>query len=617
MISDSNLEVRFDQTVNLLSVKDKRSNKLWEQLPLGRELTVNKVSQHRNALHLELQGGALAFSAALELTETSELVVTITADPEASFDKISFPSAFQAPDPDHYLLQTDSQGLLLPVDDTRYPLEEHPFFFCGGGPAMAWMGVTDSVFETGYMAIFETPYDAAIALKREEGLITFAPVWLSSMGEFSYERRIRYVFFHTGGYIAQCKRYREYAWPKNKVLTLKENQKRFPAIEKILGAVHIYVWDKAREVSFAQDLKKSGIEKALFLWNANHLPYPEPDYDSRLQELGYGTGGYELFTDIHPDSHPGYAALDRIPLKRNVYPGLFDQITARKKDGSTYFNQYGTYVCPEAVRPEMIKRVEKELSLYPHETYFLDVYQANGLYECHNPEHRLTREQYAEAIIRNCELLEEKYNTFLGAEFGADFAGSHGVYAHGMMTLQRMWWFESEANRKGTIYYMGDWKDNSRPSIMLGERTATGAYLEYSIHEYTRVPLYELVYHDAIVTSWRWEDCNHHSPEIWWKKDLFNILYGTAPLWSIDQERWDSFKFTFVESYNKICPWLQQICYDELVSHRFVSSDRKVQESRFSSGKRAVVNFGDTSYTFEGRIIEPRGFITMDDVATN
>jgi hypothetical protein len=607
ILSDANLEVMVEN--NVLSVKDKRSNKIWEQVPFNGEFTISKVSKKGNILELGLKA-PFAMSATIELTEESELCVSISADERISFEKFSFPGAFTTPDKKHYILQTDSQGLLLPADDNFYPLGEKPLFYCGGGAAMAWIGVTDAAFETGYMAIFETPFDAAIDLKREKGLITFAPVWLSSMGEFSYERRIRYVFFDKGGYIAQCKRYREYIWPKNKVVTLRENQKRFPAIEKILGAVHIYVWDKAREVSFARDLKKSGIAKALIIWNANHLPYPEKDYDNQLKELGYGTGGYELFTDIHPDSHPGNAAVDKIPLKRNVYPRLFDKITSRKKDGTTYFNEFGTYVCPKAVRPEITRRVEKELSMYPHETYFLDVYQANGIYECYNPEHRLTRKGYAEEIIKNYELMEDKYNTYLGGEFGADFTGSHGVYVHGMMTLQRTW-FGSEIVKKGTIYYYGDWSSNARPSIMLGARTASDTYLKYSINEYTRVPLYELVYHDAVVTSWRWEDCNHHYPEIWWKKDLFNILYGNAPLWSIDQERWASFKETFLESYKKICPWLQQICYDELVSHRFVSEDRKVQETRFSSGKRAVVNFGDSNYVFEGKIIEPHGFITL------
>jgi hypothetical protein len=609
-LADENLEVTFKPSEMRIVVKDKRVNKTWEQLPFEQGMLLDKASQLGNTFQLNLQG-SVAMTVQIELTNQSEILFTLTADSQVPMEKISFPPAFQTPDNEHYLLQTDSQGLLLPVDDSLYPLEEQPLFYCGGGAAMAWIGVTDAQFETGYMAIFETPFDAAIAMKREKGLITFSPTWLSSMGEFRYERKIRYVFFDKGGYVAQCKRYRAYVWPKNKVRTLKQSQERFPAIARILGAVHVYVWDKAREVSFARKLKEAGIDKALFLWDANHLPYPEEDYDSRLKELGYGTGAYELFTDIHPEGHVSHAEIERIPLKRNVYPGLFDQITSRKADGSTYSNQYGTYVCPEAVRPEMIKRVEKELRSYPHETYFVDVYQANGLYECHHPNHPLTRQQYAEAILRNYEFLEDNYNTYLGAEFGADFVGSHGVYVHGMMTLQRTW-FNSEIHKKSSIHHLGDWKNNERPSVMLGTRTATDTYLTYSINEYTRVPLYELVYHDAIVTSWRWEDANHHCPEIWWKKDLFNVLYGSAPLWSIDQDRWESYEISFVESYTKVCTWLQQICYDELVSHRFVNEDRTIQETQFSSGKRAIVNFSDKVYPFEGEIIEPRGFIVRN-----
>ena len=87
------------------------------------------------------------------------------------------------------------------------------------------------------------------------------------------------------------------------------------------------------------------------------------------------------------------------------------------------------------------------------------------------------------------------------------------------------------------------------------------------------------------------------------------MLYGSAPLWSIDRERWDEYKYTFIESYKNVCPWLQQIAYDELVSHRFVTDDHKVQESVFSSGKRIVVNFGFTDFAYQGKVIKAKGFI--------
>ena len=271
---------------------------------------------------------------------------------------------------------------------------------------------------------------------------------------------------------------------------------------------------------------------------------------------------------------------------------------------------FGHTTCPAVMQPIMKKRIERELKEFPHETYFLDVYQANGLFECYSKDHPLTRQQFAEEVIKNYKMIEDNYNQYIGGEWGAEFTGSSSVYCHGMMTLQRTW-FGSDITKKGTIYYYGDWSSNPKPTQMLGTRVAPDKYLKYSINEYTRVPLYELVYHDAMVTSWRWEDGNHHTPEIWWKKDLFNILYGSAPLWSIDRERWEAYKNTFIQSYKNVCPWLQQIGYDEMVSHRFVTPDHLIQETIFSSGKRAVVNFGNTEYVFEGKIIKQKSFITL------
>jgi len=610
-LSDKNLEIQFDDQTALFSVKDKRCDKIWESATLKDKVVVNKTIQKGNSLIVSFQA-PLNLEANITLTQSSALEIKLSANEKIEFNELAFPSAFKAPDKSHYILETDGEGLLLPVDDTHYPLGNGITYSCGGGLSMAWMGMVDSDFKTGYMALLETPYDVALRTIRTNGLITFSPVWLPSMGKFSYDRKVTYHFFDQGGYVAQCKKYREYIWEKNKVITLRENQQKTPALKKMIGAVHIYVWDNAREVSFAKELKESGIDKALILWDANHVPYPESDYDSRLKELGYATGGYELFTDLKLKDTLSYEVDLKGPyrLGRTTYPGLFDELVTRKKDGKTNFNQFGHTACPSVMRPHIKERVERELKEYPHETYFLDVYQANGLFECYSEKHPLSRQQYAEEVIKNQQMIASTYNLYLGGEWGADFCGSNAVYMHGMMTLQRTWW-GSGIEKKGTIYYTGDWKSNPRPTQMIGTRVANDTYLTYSINEYTRVPLYELVYHDAIVTSWRWEDGNHHTPEIWWKKDLFNILYGTAPLWNVDRTRWQEYQQTFIESYKNICPWLQQIGYDEMLSHRFINNDHTIQETVFASGKKAVVNFGKADFNYEGKTIKAKSFVTF------
>ncbi len=609
MVQDKNLKVSFNDVSRILQVTDKRCNKVWEQYPLDSNLRFQKAAVAGNTISLHFDG-KIHFDAFLMLSPASELEITLSAPTDMPINAITFPGAFKSPF-NHYLLLTDGEGLLLPVNDKDYPLGNGITFYCGGGLSMPWMGITDKAFATGYMAILETPYDAALKAKRQAGAVTFEPVWLSSKEAFGYNRKVTYVFFDKGGYVAQCKRYRSYIWQKNTVITLQEKRKKTPAIDKMMGGPHIYVWDDARTGAFAKELKDAGIAKAMLLWNPNHLPYPAPGYDDSLKAMGFAVGAYELFTDENIRDTVSYdLAATPAFLRRNAYPGMFNQIVARKKNGTTYTNRYGTYINPKAALPEVQKRSAKEMAIYPHETYFLDVYQANGLYEDYSEKNSLTREQWAKAIMQNQQYLMDKYNVFLGGEWGADYCNSQISYAHGMMTLQRTW-FNTEVDKPGTIYYIGNWRNSQRPSIMLGTRTAPPIYMKYSINEALRAPLYELVYHDAVVTSWRWEDGAQHTPDIWWKKDMYNILYGTAPLWTLDRDRWESFKNTFVQSYQNICPWLQQIGYDEMVTNRFVTEDGKVQESVFSSGKKVVVNFGDVPFDFEKKTIAPRGFIFL------
>lgn len=608
-LENSALNIQFDDQTALFSVTDKRCNKVWKQNALPDNLRVEKTTRTANSL-IVLFSGKFKFEAEIKLNENASFEVILMSDNEMPVEEFEFPAAFETPDKNHFVLMTDGEGLLLPADDKEYPMSSGISYYTGGGLAMAWMGVVDEKLENGYMAILETPYDAGLRTQRTDGLVTFSPVWLPSMQKFGYSRKVSYHFFDKGGYVAQAKTYREYIWKRNNVISLKEKGKRFPAMDKMMGAVHIYVWDKARDTEFARELKSSGIEKALILWDANHTPYPETGYDNKLKELGFATGGYELFTDLKTRDTANYEYDFSGPMRfaHTVYPGKFNQLAARKSDGLTYFNQFGHTSCPQAIRPEIYRKVDAKLKEFPHETYFLDVYQANGIFECYSPDHLLTREQFCQEVIKNHQIMEDKYNQYLGGEWGAEYVNAHVAYVHGMMTLQRTWW-GSGIEKKGTIYYTGDWRSNPRPTQMIGTRVANDKYLKYSINEYTRVPLYELVYHDAVVTSWRWEDGNHHTPEIWWKKDLFNMLYGSAPLWNLDRERWEEYKYTFIDSYKNVCPWLLQIAYDEMISHRFVTNDHKVQESVFSSGKKLTVNFGDTDYSFEGKTIKAKGYL--------
>jgi hypothetical protein len=115
------------------------------------------------------------------------------------------------------------------------------------------------------------------------------------------------------------------------------------------------------------------------------------------------------------------------------------------------------------------------------------------------------------------------------------------------------------------------------------------------------VPLWELVFHDCIVSTWYWGDSSDFllqaAPEVTPKKDAFNILYGTIPiLWANKEGAWAGSRELFLRTYRNTCKLHETIATAEMVSHEFDTPDRAVQRTRFSDGTEAVVNFGETPH---------------------
>jgi hypothetical protein len=119
---------------------------------------------------------------------------------------------------------------------------------------------------------------------------------------------------------------------------------------------------------------------------------------------------------------------------------------------------------------------------------------------------------------------------------------------------------------------------------------------KYQVGESYRLPLWELVYHDCVVAQWYWGDYNNKLPSIWRKRDLFNALYGTPPMYLFDQAQWQEKKAAFAASYKVAQPVARATGYAEMTDHRILTPDRKVQQTVFANGVTVTVNFGAQPY---------------------
>jgi len=135
-------------------------------------------------------------------------------------------------------------------------------------------------------------------------------------------------------------------------------------------------------------------------------------------------------------------------------------------------------------------------------------------------------------------------------------------------------------------------------------------FLGYDLNPVRRVPLFQLVYHDSVYCTRRWNQDPGRAPDSWDRHDLMNILYGTSSLIFMHPKAgnvigtpdWEKVRGRYLQTYRNVCGWHEKIGFDEMTSHRFLSPDRLVQETRFSSGPGVVVNFGGSAWE------DPRGF---------
>ena len=118
-----------------------------------------------------------------------------------------------------------------------------------------------------------------------------------------------------------------------------------------------------------------------------------------------------------------------------------------------------------------------------------------------------------------------------------------------------------------------------------------------------------MVYHDCVVAHWYWSDYNNKLPTLWDKRDLFNLLYGTAPMFMFDRRLWEAQRDRFTQSYRNTCPYARAVGYSEMTDHRFVTPDRCVQQTAFANGVTITVNFGNQPYALaSGKMLNSMTF---------
>ncbi len=596
-LENEQIRVTVDAQLGMLAVLEKVGGHEWKQTPATegkggprfrqvREITVPKEGILFEGGFGWHEGEPIPVSVRLMLPDQGAdlLVEADMVQRETEVPNFAFLEPLAHDSPAGVLVVADySNGHLIPLDMKPFPRR----WFSASRLDMPWVGLCDLEEGFGYMILVETPDDANIEIRtlRVSGRELTAPrvVWTSSKKQFRYPRRLMYHFAAHGGYVALAKRYRAYAREQGLVVTLAEKLKRNPNVARLFGAPD--VWGDA-SLAFARQAKAAGVEKMIIHGRTSPVDM------KAINDLGYLTSEYDNYTDVLP-VEPG----KEISSNRDHIP----ESVVLRADGERMkawltFDRRQQFMkrCPALWVSTAKRVVPKVLEKHPYLGRFIDVTTAEDLYECYDAKHPLSRTDKRECGVALLGYVRS-LGLVTGGEHGIWWAVPHLDYIEGMMSGGSYSWPAGHLIRPKS-------KDQEFTSPWGNRLSKWEEYAKWGIgHEY-RVPLWELVFHDCLVSTWYWGDASDFlldaAPEVTARKDAFNILYGTIPLlWANREGAWRKSRDVFLRTYRNTCKLHEVIAGTEMLSHEFVTRDRAVQRSRFSDGTEVVVNFGETPYS--------------------
>jgi hypothetical protein len=465
-----------------------------------------------------------------------------------------------------------------------YPLRQ--FWLYPGHLNMRWFG--GLVGADNWIAILDQGYAHSGVLLAE---MSASPGWLKSLGQWrDLPRTVRYQFGR-GGYVELAKTYRAYAMERGLFRSLAEKIDATPALANLRGGrmLSFMMADSSTPGRYEERLQPvpAGLHGKQLRVGTTYADIARIIGEAKAAGMARGivnlrgwiAGGYD---ESHPDVWPPEPALGTegelrallaspdplLTVLHDNYQDIYEQSASypqgiiQTQNGNGLIGGFWaggqSYIINARNSVANARRNWPDLQTVQPRGMFIDTTIAVQLYESYEDGNTLTREQ---DMMHKAELLRfyKEQGQVLGSEEGQDWGMS-----------------------------LVDWIEN-RHHLIPGES----------------IPLWPLVYHDAAFCYRYHAQARATDPAM--PSYLADMLWGYNLFFDVrDRSHWPAMQDAF-RAANDVEDWLYRIGLDEMLSHRYLSEDGKVEETTFTNG-RIIVNTAPEARTVEGVTISGYGY---------
>ncbi|KQV92100.1 glycoside hydrolase [Pelomonas sp. Root1237] len=389
--------------------------------------------------------------------------------------------------------------------------------------------------------------------------------------------------------------------------------KQVPELDRLFGAPHLYVWGDGRDLAFLDDLKALGIARLVISYDQDpktHKHLVRPAYLKKAHGLGYLAGPYDAFDNGQPD--------DTADMPAAIWgPELYPSGCLRDKQGAVVpgFASRGCQMSSEAI-------ARHPAGFVPAQRYeghirdgasqvFIDVDGFGNFYDDFSPEHRMTKAQDRRNVLARLKLGMRKFGLVLGSENVTAWSADVTHYSHGtgQAHVAAFWPLLSDKR------FSGYWPPE-RPPIYFGRFTPTADEARALFEPADRLPLFDAVYHDALVTVDRWELSLTKVVGQEARRYARSLLYGVPTLWNLDRRDLASAAAWLKAAHDDFQAVHGVSAPVALTAFAWLTDDHSVQQVSYADGRAVTANFGSRAWQglqpncvrLSGRSVLPRTF---------
>lgn len=506
---------------------------------------------------------------------------------------IKWPLIVEDSDLQNYLLP-EGEGLLVPVKDQkiRMILDKKSVNHMHMLPFVGLM------YKNFMLTIIEnTPYRNTLKINPVgEGI------------QFVYDFRMRdrqpcyeLIFnFTKPNLLAPAKIFRAFLLDSDQFVTLEEKIKFNVEVNKLAGAIHIYVWGDGRTDTALKKLSELGVTKAWIGYEEkpnfmstdkwSQTEYVNADFIKFGNQLGYLIGAYDSYHTAQPSETADAYNTD---FGKGAYPRIC--IRNKNNDIVAGFGGRGCTVSMTALDNDNNIILKKRISKFKLDgvnSYFLDCHGMLEAYDDYSIDHPQTILEDILIRLKHLNWLSRQ-KLVLGTEAATTYTIPFVSFSHGnFSTLFQLHYNLSLKNKE--IY--GGWGPAKRPAIFFKSLKADKDYVLRYAPQY-RIPLFQAVFHDSIVTTDRWEIPLVKFTNLYKQRFLLEFLYGVPSIWSLDLKAIKQYKAILNQLANEFTDFHTKIMTKELKEFEYLTLDHTVQKTVFGNNEVSVIaNFREDVY---------------------